>query len=214
MDHDVKSLADAARALSPEDQDALIDMLLDAGDEAGATWSATWATEAEARLAEVQRGDVETLDADDVAGRRLPSIGRATRTGMKIRFHPRARAELYRAAEWYDRRQIGLGDEFYAEVAKSFAQMRAFPGAQPEILPGWRRALPGGFPYGLVYRELGPEVLIIVAIAHSKRRPGYWRRLKIKGWWQQTDVGIAPPPHPRGRHTSRFNALYASIPPG
>ncbi len=66
MDHDVKSLADAALALSPEDQDALIDMLLDAGDEAGTTWSAAWATEAEARLAEVQRGDVETLDADDV----------------------------------------------------------------------------------------------------------------------------------------------------
>ncbi len=66
MDHDIKSLAEAARALSPVDQDALLDMLLDAGDGADTSWSAAWAAEAGVRLDEVQRDGVETLDADDV----------------------------------------------------------------------------------------------------------------------------------------------------
>jgi hypothetical protein len=30
------------------------------------------------------------------------------------------------------------------------------------------------FPYSVIYKEKD-EVILIVAVAHAKRRPGYWR---------------------------------------
>jgi len=38
-----------------------------------------------------------------------------------------------------------------------------------------RRALLQSYPYAVIYREADKEVLIL-AIAHGKRRPGYWRK--------------------------------------
>jgi toxin ParE1/3/4 len=46
------------------------------------------------------------------------------------------------------------------------------PGVAPEV--GARRVLVRGFPFGLVYVELEEEIRVI-AVAHSRRRPGYWR---------------------------------------
>lgn len=46
--------------------------------------------------------------------------------------------------------------------------------------PGWDREPVvhskgvSGFPYGVVY-FVEHEVVTIVAVAHAKRRPGYWR---------------------------------------
>ncbi|WP_407936397.1 hypothetical protein [Limnochorda pilosa] len=37
-----------------------------------------------------------------------------------------------------------------------------------------RRVLVRGFPYQVVY-HLRPDEIVIVAVAHLKRRPGYWR---------------------------------------
>jgi hypothetical protein len=30
----------------------------------------------------------------------------------------------------------------------------------------------------LIFRPRSPEVMIVVAVAHTSRRPGYWRRRK------------------------------------
>jgi hypothetical protein len=37
-----------------------------------------------------------------------------------------------------------------------------------------RRALVARFPYQVVYR-IRPGEIVIVAVAHLKRRPGYWK---------------------------------------
>jgi len=44
----------------------------------------------------------------------------------------------------------------------------------PHYLHGTRRILLKRFPYFIVFFEWQDEVYI-VAIAHAKRRPGYWR---------------------------------------
>jgi toxin ParE1/3/4 len=98
---------------------------------------------------------------------------------MNIQFHPLARAELYRVAEWYDVRRLGLGDQFFAEIDVAMAQMRDFPGAQPLIAHDCRRMLLDRFPYSLIYQQAGSETLLIIAVAHNKRRPGYWRRRPV-----------------------------------
>jgi hypothetical protein len=46
----------------------------------------------------------------------------------------------------------------------------------PEVAKpsGVRKIVVEGFPYWVVYREL-PAELYIIAIAHFRRKPGYWR---------------------------------------
>lgn len=100
---------------------------------------------------------------------------------MTIQYHPLARAELYRVAEWYEELRPGYGDRFYAEIEVAMAQLRNFPGAQPIIGHQCRGMLLNRFPYSLIYQQTGPETFFIVAVAHNKRRPGYWRRKLTMG---------------------------------
>ena len=100
---------------------------------------------------------------------------------MRVQFHPLARAELYRVAEWYEVRRAGYGDQFYAEIDVAIAQLRDFPGAQPLIGHHCRRMLLNRFPYSLIYQRVDPETLLVVAVAHNKRQAGYWRRRLIVG---------------------------------
>jgi hypothetical protein len=44
-----------------------------------------------------------------------------------------------------------------------------------EIFPSYRRLLLARFPFGLIYRFDGQDI-VIVAVAHNKRRSGYWRK--------------------------------------
>ena len=49
------------------------------------------------------------------------------------------------------------------------------PETWPEYLYGTRRYLLRHFPFAVVYL-VDPDVVTIVAVAHSKRKPGYWRK--------------------------------------
>lgn len=44
------------------------------------------------------------------------------------------------------------------------------------LVNGTRRALLEGFPYAVVYREMSPDQIEVVAIAHVRRRPKYWAK--------------------------------------
>ena len=50
----------------------------------------------------------------------------------------------------------------------------------PVIEAELRRRLVRRFPFGILYR-IEPEEIVIVAVAHLRRKPGYWReRIKRK----------------------------------
>lgn len=97
---------------------------------------------------------------------------------MNIRFLPLARLELARAAIFYDRRKVGLGDRLLDRVGRALRDIRQFPHAHPPIDALHRRCILRVFPYSLVFRVEGDTVWIM-AVAHMSRRPGYWRRRKI-----------------------------------
>jgi len=84
--------------------------------------------------------------------------------------------EFSEAVRWYEARRPGLGGEFFDEVGAILALIEANPeiGATISADGQTRRALVGRFPYQVVYR-LRPTEIVIVAIAHLKRRPGYWK---------------------------------------
>lgn len=92
-------------------------------------------------------------------------------------FHPEAKAELIEASVFYESRRVGLGKAFVTEVERVIAFICSHPeGGAPGRLQRRRVSVPG-FPYSVVYRHDSESVLIF-AVAHQSRRPGYWRQRK------------------------------------
>jgi GNAT superfamily N-acetyltransferase len=92
---------------------------------------------------------------------------------------PEALDELAAAAEWYEERGPGLGDELLAEVDRLTARIDARPASFPFVLDaprelGIRRALLKRFPFALVFMAKPDGDIRVIAVAHAKRRPGYW----------------------------------------
>ena len=96
-----------------------------------------------------------------------------------VRYDPEARAEFLDAVRWYTRRNVVAAVRFDEHVSRAEAAIREAPHQWPRVsgVPralDVRRRLVDGFPFAIVYLELDAE-LLIVAVAHGKRRPGYWR---------------------------------------
>ena len=98
---------------------------------------------------------------------------------LDVRYHPEALAELRADVSWYDDRGAGLGERFEAAVDVVVDTVLEWP-ESGAVWPGWasipvvRSLRVSSFPYRLVYLVL-PGELVIVALAHDKRAPGYWR---------------------------------------
>lgn len=97
----------------------------------------------------------------------------------RVRFDPAARDELAAAHGWYEQASPGLGDDFVAELWEVIDRIVQWPAHAPVLtVPGTdleiRRASLGRFPYGIIY-VIVDDLVWIVAIAHGRRRPGYWR---------------------------------------
>lgn len=92
-----------------------------------------------------------------------------------IGFHPEADAELTEAAQFYEGRQPGLGSDLLAEVERALGQILTHPEALQRIGRRARRKPLWRFPYNLIY-AVYPDRIRVVAFAHQKRRPYYWRK--------------------------------------
>ncbi len=92
-----------------------------------------------------------------------------------VRVHPEAEAEADAAFEWYWVRSESAAVGFDAELRDAFSSLRKNPRIYPPYLRGTRRVLLHHYPFFVVFREL-PRTIQIVAVAHAKRRPGYWER--------------------------------------
>jgi hypothetical protein len=97
---------------------------------------------------------------------------------VKLRILPEAKAEAKNAARYYDGERKGLGAVFAAALAEAVDKIRTFPRSHPpaEIeIEGreirWARA--GQFSYLIVF-EVRQDELVVLAVAHSSREPGYW----------------------------------------
>jgi plasmid stabilization system protein ParE len=91
-----------------------------------------------------------------------------------IRLSAEADVELVETAGFYDERQVGLGAAFLSEFLKTTKLVQQFPASGRPIGHRMRRVLTNRFPYAVIYLEYRDEILV-VAIAHTSRRPGYWR---------------------------------------
>lgn len=92
----------------------------------------------------------------------------------EIKHHPKASAEAFLSARYYDRQRTGLGAEFFDELDHAVGQLRADPlrrSADEDAVRSWRLRR---FPFR-VYYVVDPGRIRVLAVAHLPRRPGYWR---------------------------------------
>ena len=101
---------------------------------------------------------------------------------LPIRIGESAAAELADAVRWHEEQRPGLGSELQDLVNSAFDRIEQHPDAGSPVttLPGFtvRRHLIPRFPYQVVYYVRRDEIAI-VAVAHTSRRPNYWRERLI-----------------------------------
>lgn len=91
-----------------------------------------------------------------------------------VPFLPAAEAEFLHQVASYEDARPGLGADFLEEVNRATRRIASFPRHGSPYLAGTRRIVLRRFPYSIVYLEESPGSLII-AIAHHRQKPGYWR---------------------------------------
>jgi toxin ParE1/3/4 len=96
----------------------------------------------------------------------------------RVRFHRAASVEAGAAVDWYNERLAGLGDEFRAELGATIERIVEGPLVWP--LSAYDRRARwcslSRFPYSIVYVVAEDGSVTVAAVAHARRRPGYWMR--------------------------------------
>ena len=92
-----------------------------------------------------------------------------------VRFLEEAQDEFLEQISFYEEREKGLGERFRLSVQAA----TTLAATHPKLGSPWklrtRRVFPKGFKFSVVYRIEHAE-LVVLAVAHFKRRPTYWRR--------------------------------------
>ena len=92
---------------------------------------------------------------------------------MGVSFHPRASDEVEEAQAWYEERSILAAAGFLHEISVAIRRISEAPNRYPVSLNSTRRILLERFPFSIHYR-VNEHDIVVVAVAHQKRRPGYW----------------------------------------
>jgi toxin ParE1/3/4 len=94
---------------------------------------------------------------------------------MEVIYHPKADDEVLESAKFYERRSRGLGWRFLRTVQEAEGRIVRTPHAFPFLDEPIRKCVLRGFPFNVLF-QIADEGVFIVAVAHHRRRPGYWRR--------------------------------------
>lgn len=92
----------------------------------------------------------------------------------RARFIAPAREEFLADVAYYNGVRPDLGWRFANAVKEATAFALAFPLAGSPSFSNTRRVIVKGFPFSIFYRP-EPDGIIVFALAHHAKRPGYWR---------------------------------------
>ena len=91
-----------------------------------------------------------------------------------------AKNDLFNAVDYYEDKEKGLGRRLRDEVASMLNTIASAPYLWREREAGYRRVNCPVFPYYVAY-VIRDGVIVVVAVAASRRKPGYWhKRLNTK----------------------------------
>ena len=115
----------------------------------------------------------------------------------------RASDDLEAGVSYYESENPGLGYRFTLEVRRLCRLIAKSPAGGFEVRPDVRRRILRRFPYSILYTVDDGEILI-VAIAHQSRRPGYWSR-RVQDGGISGEYGIR-------NISSESNAIRGNLP--
>lgn len=99
---------------------------------------------------------------------------------MKAEFLTEADDEFREAARYYETEAAGVGVAFIAALHKAVSEILEFPFATPFVRGSVRKKVLRHFSYNIFY-AVEADTIIIVAVAHQRKRPSYWRaRIKSR----------------------------------
>lgn len=101
---------------------------------------------------------------------------------MKVRFLAEAEEDAAGAARAYERNRPGLGEAFLQSLHRKLAALERMPRlhaliSSPKARREIRRAVLRRFPYSIIY-EIKTDEVVVLAVAHGRRRFGYWKGRK------------------------------------
>lgn len=85
--------------------------------------------------------------------------------------------DLDDAVEWYSKIQPELGKDLVLKFKEALTEIEQKPLLSQELNENFRKINLKRFPYKLVFKIIEQEI-IIIAVAHHKRKPGYWKKRK------------------------------------
>ncbi len=91
-----------------------------------------------------------------------------------IIFLPEIASEIENSVIYYRKQQIGLENLFLNEIENALMKIQKNPERYPKINENIRKCLIKQFPFNIIY-TIKPDKIIIIAVAHHKRRPDYWK---------------------------------------
>jgi toxin ParE1/3/4 len=95
----------------------------------------------------------------------------------KLVIKPFAELDATDAANWYNRKRDGLGNEFLLALEAKINAVRRNPKQFNVEYKGIRRTFTERFPYG-VFFIFENDVVYVLAIVHTSRSPKIWKKRK------------------------------------
>jgi toxin ParE1/3/4 len=92
---------------------------------------------------------------------------------VRIRLAKSARKELD-AIQYHERERAGIGEELAEEIDRAVRLIAERPMVGSDIGKGERKFTVDRFRYNVIYR-IEEKMLFVLAIAHHRRKPNYWR---------------------------------------
>jgi len=95
----------------------------------------------------------------------------------ELKVHRLVRREVRDAFDWYFVRDPRAAIRLLDEIWHGYGQIASYPHRWPVEVGNYRYFPLKHYPFRIIYRRQ-EEWIRIVAFAHAKRRPGYWKRRK------------------------------------
>jgi plasmid stabilization system protein ParE len=93
----------------------------------------------------------------------------------RVEFLDAARREFDDSFDWYAQRSHGAAIGFASALDRALERVLADPGRFGQTYANCQYCKLHRYPYCVIYRRVEGGIEV-VAVAHAKRRPGYWRR--------------------------------------
>jgi len=100
----------------------------------------------------------------------------------KVIYHPEAKLELRVALAWYTARNPTASRKLANKLKQIEKTITVHPDRYPWYEPPFREAGVIRYPYSVIYRAVTNGDILVLAIAHTSREPGYWQHRVNNGY--------------------------------